>query len=56
MDTRQLASAYSRNAFGVSRRDFIKMAAVAGVTAASGMLVFPEREAEAAFTTPEDPH
>lgn len=56
MDTRQLASAYSRNTFGVSRRDFIKMAAVAGVTAVSGMLVFPEREAEAAFTKPEDPH
>ncbi|OUO86323.1 metallophosphoesterase [Gordonibacter sp. An232A] len=56
MDSQQLLSAYDGGKFGVSRRTFLKLAAVAGVTAAGGMLVFPEQQAEAAFTQPESPH
>ncbi|WP_233789248.1 metallophosphoesterase [Eggerthella lenta] len=56
MDSQQLESAYDRGTFGVSRRTFLKMAAVAGVSAAGGMLIFPEQQAEAAFTQPESPH
>ena len=56
MDPQQLASAFDRGTFGVSRRTFLKLAAVAGVSAAGGMLVFPEQQAAAAFTQPESPH
>ena len=56
MDSQQLESAYDRGTFGVSRRTFLKMAAVAGVSAAGGMLIFPEQQAEAAFTQPESQH
>lgn len=55
MDPQQLASAFDRGTFGVSRRTFLKLAAVAGVSAAGGMLVFPEQQAAAAFTQPESP-
>lgn len=56
MDPQQLASAYDRGTFGVSRRAFLKLAAVAGVSAAAGMLVFPEQQAAAAFTQPAAPN
>ena len=56
MNPQQLATAYDRGTFGVSRRSFLKLAAIAGVSAAGGMLVFPEQRAEAAFTQPEHPN
>ena len=56
MDPQQLASAYDRGTFGVSRRAFLKLAAVTGVSAAAGMLVFPEQQAAAAFTQPAAPN
>ena len=56
MDSSQLSSAYDRGTFGVSRRAFLKLAAVAGISAAGGMLVFPGQEAGAAFAKPESPN
>lgn len=50
-----LETAYDEGTFGFSRRTFVKLATVAGVTAVGGMLVFPD-EAAAAFTQPTNPH
>ena len=52
MDSHDIESAYDNGTFGVSRRTFLKLAATAGVTAAGGLLVFPDCEAHAAFTQP----
>lgn len=50
MDHRNLESAYESNTFGLTRRAFVALAATAGVSAAGGMLVFPDQKASAAFT------
>lgn len=50
-----LETVYDHGKFGVSRRSFLKMAAVAGISAAGGMLVFPGQQASATFTQPTDP-
>ncbi|WP_241157378.1 LamG-like jellyroll fold domain-containing protein [Adlercreutzia sp. ZJ242] len=50
-----LEAAYDQGTFGVSRRTFLKLAAVTGVCAAGGLLVFPDQEAAAAFTAPSSP-
>lgn len=55
MDSQYLVSTYNHNTFGVSRRTFLKLAAVAGISATGGMLVFPDQQASAAFTSPESP-
>lgn len=51
----ELENAYERGTFGVSRRTFMKLAGIAGVTAMGGMLVFPDR-AYGLYTEPTDPH
>ncbi|WP_165054283.1 MULTISPECIES: metallophosphoesterase [unclassified Adlercreutzia] len=50
-----LEAAYDQGTFGVSRRTFLKLAAVTGVCAAGGLLVFPDQDAAAAFTAPSSP-
>ncbi|MBX9035154.1 LamG-like jellyroll fold domain-containing protein [Gordonibacter massiliensis (ex Traore et al. 2017)] len=50
-----LETAYDKGTFGVTRRTFLKLAAMAGVSVAGGMLVFPDQEANAAFTQPSEP-
>lgn len=52
----ELENAYERGTFGVSRRTFMKLAGVAGVTAMGGMLVFPDNEAHALYTEPAEQH
>lgn len=44
------SSFFEESTLGVSRRSFFKLAALAGVSIAGGMLVFPGQQAEAAFT------
>lgn len=48
MHQQQLEAAYEANTFGVTRRAFIKAAAVAGVAALGDMLVFPMADAHTA--------
>lgn len=50
MDHRNLETAYESNTFGLTRRAFVALAATAGISAAGGMLVFPDHKALAAFT------
>ena len=50
----ELENAYERGTFGVSRRTFMKLAGIAGVTAMGGMLVFPDR-AYGLYTEPTIP-
>lgn len=52
----ELENAYERGTFGVSRRTFMKLAGIAGVTAMGGMLVFPDNEAHALYTEPAEQH
>ena len=52
----ELENAYERGTFGVSRRTFMKLAGVVGVTAMGGMLVFPDNEAHALYTEPAEQH
>lgn len=44
------SSFFETSTIGVSRRSFLKLAAVAGVSLAGGMLVFPDQRADAAFS------
>ncbi len=55
MDQRNLETAYENNTFGLTRRAFIELAATAGISAAGGMLVFPDQKALAAFTPAPTP-